>query len=175
DVLAAERDVIVFDNAGVGFSSGTTPDTFAAMARDAISFVEALGLTQIDALGWSIGGFVAQSVALERPALVRRLLVLASGPGGQNGAPGPEEPVFRVMTKESNDDEDFLYLFFGLHPEGRQLGTESLRRLDTRLKVSGAEVTPASYGAQLQAIAAWGSDAGSAWPRLAEIQVPVLV
>jgi pimeloyl-ACP methyl ester carboxylesterase len=175
EVLARERPVIVFDNAGVGFSDGISANTMAGMAETAVRFIEALGLREVDALGWSVGGFVAQHVALQRPDLVRRLLVLGSGPGGENGAPDPSDRVPEIMMKPDNDDEDYLYLFFGLDEQGRRLGLESLRRLDTRLAASGADSTTETIGRQLQAIGAWGANEGSAWERLEEITAPVLV
>lgn len=175
DVLAAEHDVILFDNIGVGRSGGVSPDTFGGMASTAVDFLRALGIEQIDAVGWSIGGFVAQLVALDEPGFVRRLLVLGSGPGGQNGAPGPEPKSIEVMVKPENDDEDFLYLFFGQHEDGRRRGSESLRRLESRLTPDAPQVGPETIQAQLHAIGAWGKDEGSAWERLEELDIPVLV
>jgi pimeloyl-ACP methyl ester carboxylesterase len=175
EVLASERPVIVFDNAGVGYSTGEARTTMAGMAETAAIFADAIGLTQVDALGWSIGGFSAQHFALLRPDLVRRLLVLGSGPGGHNGAPGPEDRVPAVMTRAVNDDEDYLYLFFGLSDEARKAGLASLRRLDTRLSQSKLDLTPETMHAQLQAIAAWGNDEGSAWVRLDELTLPMLI
>ena len=78
DALASNRRVITFDNAGVGGSTGTTPDTVEHMARDTIEFATALELGQVDVLGFSIGSFVAQQIALTRPALVRRLILASS-------------------------------------------------------------------------------------------------
>lgn len=175
DVLASERPVIVFDNAGVGYSTGESRNTMAGMAETAAVFVDTLGLTEVDALGWSVGGFVAQHLALLRPELVRRLLVLGSGPGGANGAPGPEERVPEVMTRPVNTDEDYLYLFFGTSDEARAAGVASLRRLDTRLSVSNLDISPETMNAQLEAIGVWGEDEGSAWARLDELTLPVLV
>ena len=74
DLLAAEREIIVFDNVGTGASTGTTPATIQGLADGAVQFIEALGLTQVALLGWSVGGFVGQTVALDRPDLVRRLV-----------------------------------------------------------------------------------------------------
>ncbi|WP_207926755.1 alpha/beta fold hydrolase [Actinocrispum wychmicini] len=168
-VLAEKRDVIVFDNAGVGRSSGTVPDTVEGMAHGVIEFVEALGLPQVDLLGWSMGGAVTQTVALLRPQLVRRLVVAGSGPGPVPGTPPTPDRVWQVAGKPSNDDEDFLYLFF---PEtARQAGLESLRRLAE----SRAEVLPEGVAAQTAAIRAWGKGEGASWERLAELTLPVLV
>jgi pimeloyl-ACP methyl ester carboxylesterase len=83
--LAKDRPVVLFDNAGIARSGGETPDTIAEMARDALAVIEALGLRQIDLLGFSIGGFVAQQVALDRPDLVRRVILVGTGPQGGEG------------------------------------------------------------------------------------------
>ena len=85
DALATGRRVVTFDNAGVGGSAGTTPDTIEQMARDAIAFLTAMEFGQADLLGFSIGSFVAQQVALVRPAIVRRLVLASSAPKGAAG------------------------------------------------------------------------------------------
>jgi pimeloyl-ACP methyl ester carboxylesterase len=88
DAVAADREVILFDNVGVGATSGTTPGTVEEMARDAVVFLDALGLSEVDLFGFSLGGFVAQEIALTRPSLVRRLILAGTGP---KGAPGMRE------------------------------------------------------------------------------------
>jgi pimeloyl-ACP methyl ester carboxylesterase len=80
DLLAANHDVIVFDNVGIGYTTGEPRDSLEGLAQGAIEFIEALGLPQADVLGWSLGGIVAQRVALRRPELVRKLIVAGSGP-----------------------------------------------------------------------------------------------
>src|SRR5579864_779201 len=85
DGLAKERDVILFDNAGVSSSSGDVPGSFAEMGANAIAFIKALGLRQVDILGFSIGGLVAQEITLQAPDLVRRLIVDGTGPRGGQG------------------------------------------------------------------------------------------
>src|SRR5690242_16994622 len=88
DALASTRRVITFDNAGVGGSAGTTPDTVEQMAHDAIAFLAALDFGQVDLLGFSIGSFVAQQIALVRPAIVRRLVLASAAPQGAAGMHG---------------------------------------------------------------------------------------
>jgi pimeloyl-ACP methyl ester carboxylesterase len=85
DDIADEREVILFDAAGVGLSSGTVPTSFAAFGRDALAFIDALGLTEVDLFGFSIGGFVAQEVALQRPHLVRRMILAGNRTPGWSG------------------------------------------------------------------------------------------
>jgi pimeloyl-ACP methyl ester carboxylesterase len=175
EAIAQERPLIVFDNAGVGTSTGEVAPDIAGAAQSAAAFIDALGLAQIDALGWSMGGTVVQQLALDRPALVRRLVLAGTGPGGVAGAPPAPEKVWQVAAKPVNDDEDFLYLFFTASPASRDAGLASLRRLDRRLASSQAVVKAESWQRQAGAIAAWAMGKHSAYPRLAEITQPVLV
>jgi pimeloyl-ACP methyl ester carboxylesterase len=175
DILASERRVILFDNAGVSKSTGEVALTFAGMAETAVDFITALGLTDVDLFGWSIGGFVGQMVALNHPGLVRRLLVAGSGPGGVPGSPALEPKVAETMTAPISTEEHFLYLFFGHDEESRRVGKQSLKRLEPRLSKSHAEVSADAWGRQLRAIMTWAGGDGSAWSRLEEITVPVLV
>lgn len=175
DVIARERPVIVFDSAGVGASNGEVAPDIAGAARLAASFIDALGLKQIDAIGWSMGGTVVQQLALDRPGLIRRLVLAGTGPGGVPEAPRAPEKVWQVSAKPVNDDEDFLYLFFTESPAGRDAGIASLRRLDRRLAASRSSVKPEAWKNQAGAIAAWGMGKNSAYGRLAEIGAPALV
>src|SRR2546425_12697074 len=88
DALAVDRRLVAFDNVGVGATTGATPNTVEAMAHDAIAFIEALSLQQVDLLGFSIGSFVAQEIALIRPDLLRRVMLASSAPQGVAGMHG---------------------------------------------------------------------------------------
>lgn len=174
DALGAERDVIVFDNIGHGRTSGIAPTTMAALAGGLTEFVDALGLAEIDLLGWSLGGIVVQAATLQRPDLVRRLIVAGSSPGGGvPGMPQPDPNIWQVATKPANDDDDFLYLFFPENGPGRKLGLKSLRRLDDRvLSPEHVPVSIETMQAQLAVIASTGS---RVWDRLGEVTIPTLV
>ncbi|MEV4074196.1 alpha/beta fold hydrolase [Nonomuraea fuscirosea] len=172
DVLAAERDVIVFDNRGLGHSTGEPADSVEGLADGVIDFIDGLGLREADLLGWSLGGYVAQGVALRRPELVRRLVIAGSGPGGAiPGMPRMSERTWQTATKPENVDDDFLYLFFPQDEAGRAAGLRSLRRLDTRLSESKASLTPAALAAQMRAAATFGGY----WDRVEELTLPILV
>src|ERR1700704_2986960 len=82
NALAVDRPVIAFDNAGIGRSTGQTPDNVAAMARDAVNFIGLLGLSEVDLLGFSLGGCVAQQMAAENSRLVRKLILVGTAPKG---------------------------------------------------------------------------------------------
>jgi len=174
DSIAAGREVIIFDNIGHAKTSGTAPITMAGLAGGLIEFIDVLGLTHVDLLGWSLGGIVVQAATLQRPDLVRRLIVAGSSPGGGvPGMPSPDPRVWQVATKPVNDDDDFLYLFFPDTTDAHRLGVESLRRLDARtLGPEHIAVSLETMQAQLAVIASTGS---SVWDRLAEMTIPVLV
>lgn len=171
DALATEREIIVFDNRGTNSSSGTAPTTVDGLADGGIAFIRALGLTQVDVMGWSLGGIVAQGIALRAPDLVRRLVVAGSTPAGVPDQPAPPPRDSEILTHPVNDDEDYLYLFFPQTDEGRSAGLASLRRLDDRLERSGAAVQAETYRAQLSAIGAFSGYYG----HLGELKLPVLV
>jgi pimeloyl-ACP methyl ester carboxylesterase len=175
DVLARERDVIAVDYAGVNTSAGSTPATVRGLADGIAEFIGALGLERADLLGWSLGGYVVQDIALNRAGLVRKLVVAASGPGAVPGTPAPPARLWEAARRPVNDDDDFLYMFFPETPAGREAGLASLRRLDTRLAGSHADTRPGSVTAQAAALTGWGKGEDASWERLAELTMPVLV
>ncbi|HEY6313722.1 MAG TPA: alpha/beta hydrolase [Streptosporangiaceae bacterium] len=172
EVLGSQRDVIMFDNRGTAASTGAPPDTIEGLAEGLLEFLGALGLTQVDLLGWSMGGYVVQVATIKRPELVRRLIVAGSGPGTVPDLPAQSAKVRQVVGKPVLGDDDFLYLFFPETGEGRRAGLASLRRLDARLSGAHVEVTPAAVAAQNAAFAAFGT---GVWERLGELTLPVLV
>jgi pimeloyl-ACP methyl ester carboxylesterase len=175
DVLATERDVILFDNAGVGRSSGTVPDTVTGMAADAVDFINSLGVERVDLLGWSLGGQIAQTIALHSPGLIRRLAIAAGTPGPVPDLPPSPEKVWQLATKPVNDDEDFLYIFFPETEAGRNAGTKSLQRLSTRLAASHTAVSEPGIAAQIKALARWQRGTDASWDHLDQIHQPVLL
>jgi pimeloyl-ACP methyl ester carboxylesterase len=152
DLLAADREVITFDNVSTASSTVTTPTTFQGLGDGAVQFIEALGLSEVDVLGWSMGGYVAQIVTLARPDLVRRLVLAGTGPGpGVPDQPRPPEKTWQIAPKPVLEDEDYLYLFLPETEAARAAGLASLRRLDYRLDHSHAEVLPNQVKAQITA------------------------
>lgn len=133
DTLAVDHDVIVFDNVGVGYTTGEPRDSVDGFSDGAIEFIETLGLHQVDLLGWTLGGTVAQRVALRRPDLVRKLVLASSNPGGQTpGAPAPNAKIFATMTKPEVTGDDLVYLFFPETDAGRAAGHQYLTRIAAR-------------------------------------------
>ena len=173
DGLAAEREVILVDYAGVGSSSGEPSKTIAPMARQMIAFVSALGLDRIDLLGFSIGGFVAQEIALVRPSLVRRLVLAATGPRGAPGMHGWREDIAAAARGESKP-ENLLYIMFAHTDTSQAKGREFLGRFLERAD-RDAPTSDAARDAQYDAVCDWGIPDHSALQRLTGIQSPTLV
>lgn len=173
DGLAAKYRVIAFDNRGVGASGGQTPATVAAMARDAIAFIRAMGFDLVDLLGFSLGGFVAQEIALTEPALVRRLILTGTGPAGGQGIEKVTGLTVRAMIKGALTFKDpKYYLFFTRTANGRRAATAFLERLKERTDDRDTSMAIRSFRAQLKAIHAWGTQAPQ---DLAKITQPTFV
>jgi pimeloyl-ACP methyl ester carboxylesterase len=175
DALARTREVILFDNAGVGGSTGTVPRTITAMAHDALSFIEALELREIDVLGYSLGGYVAQELVLIRPRLVRRLVLAGTGPQGGEDMHGLSDEIFVHANRDQPGPEDFLALFFEPSETSVAKGREFLQRIFTRTDDRDTPATLEVRDAQLDAITTWGIPDASKINRLAGITQPVLV
>jgi pimeloyl-ACP methyl ester carboxylesterase len=175
DDIAAEREVILLDASGIGLSTGTVPRSFQEFGRDALAFVDALGLTEVDLFGFSIGGFVAQEVALQRPHLVRRMILAATGPQGGREMHGWIDEARAHAMKDVQGPEDVLYLFFSPSQESQNKGKEFVERIFTRTE--GRDTTPdlAARDAQAAAIIEWGISDVAKLARLANIQAPTLV
>jgi pimeloyl-ACP methyl ester carboxylesterase len=174
--IAAERDVILFDNVGIGATSGTVPATVQDMARDAIVFIDALGLTEVDLFGFSLGGFVAQAIALSRPALARRLILAGTGAQGSPGmgvwAPDVAD---RLVQREQPGGEELLYVFYSHTASSQGAGQASLGRIFRRQEGRDLGVTLEAKDAQYRAIVAWGEPDGRVAQRLAGIAQPTLI
>ena len=175
DALATDRRVITFDNAGVGGSTGTTPNTVEQMAYDAIAFIAAMELGQVDLLGFSIGSFVAQQIALTRPAIVRRLVLASAAPQGAAGMHGwAPEVIGAVGTPETSPGE-YLNVFFARSSSSRQAGQEALQRMYARTEDRDTATTWATREAQYDAVCTWGIPDHALLQRLSCLQMPVFV
>jgi pimeloyl-ACP methyl ester carboxylesterase len=175
DGMANARRVIAFDNAGVAGSTGTTPDTVEQMARDAIAFIAAQGLSQVDLLGFSIGSFVAQQVALTRPAIVRRLILASTAPQGAAGMHGWAPDVIGAIGKPETSPDEYLSVFFTSSPSSRQAGQQAMRRMYARTEGRDAATSWAVREAQYDAVCTWGIPDHALPQRLACLRMPVFV
>jgi pimeloyl-ACP methyl ester carboxylesterase len=175
DTIATEREVITVDASGVGRSTGSTPHNVPDYARDIISFIDALGLHNIDLLGFSMGGFVAQELTLMRPYLVRQLVLAGTGPEGGRGFHKWADELQSHAFKEEQDAEDLLYLFFTPSEASRAKGMDYLGRIFSRESDQDAVTSLETRDAQIDAIADWGIPDPSKFSRLAGLRQPTLV
>jgi pimeloyl-ACP methyl ester carboxylesterase len=175
DALAAKRRVVAMDNAGVGGSSGTTPDTIDRMARDAIQFVNAMDLDRIDMLGYSIGSFVAQEVALARPELVNRMVLASAAPQGAPGMHGWAPAVIGAVGQPGTNPEGYLSVFYTNSPDSKSAGRLSLGRMNARHDGRDTPTTCETKMAQYDAVCRWGIPQYALLQRLEGIDCPVFV
>jgi pimeloyl-ACP methyl ester carboxylesterase len=172
DGLARQREVILFDNAGIGASTGKTPTSIPAMATDAIAFIKALGIGKADILGYSIGGKIAQEIAVQAPDLVRKLVLVGTGPRGADTAASKSAEIFSATY----DPPEHLWIAAHFLPNatGRAAGLKFLKR-KFRRRDRSPEVSETSATAQLQAIVRSNEKADGVWDYLAGIHHPTLV
>jgi pimeloyl-ACP methyl ester carboxylesterase len=176
DALAKGREVILTDNAGVGLSTGAAPETVAGMARDAASLIDALGLDQVDLFGFSMGGFVAQQIAVDRPELVRRLVLVGTGPRGGEGM-DQLDPDVAPLFSTVYDPQDLMWLpiFFSPSEKSQAAGRRFLERIRARTDDRDVPVSEATVAAHLAAAHEWGVTAPKGYDYLKRIFHPALV
>jgi pimeloyl-ACP methyl ester carboxylesterase len=172
--LAADREIILVDYPGVGSSTGEPSGSIAQTARQILAFADALALGEIDLLGFSIGGFVAQEMALVRPTLVRRLVLAATGPKGAPGMHGWRDDIAAAARGESKP-ENLLYIMFAHTETSQAKGMEFLGRFMERQEGRDAPTSDAARDAQYDAIVEWGIPDHAALQRLTGIKSPALI
>jgi pimeloyl-ACP methyl ester carboxylesterase len=176
DAFARDREVILFNNAGVSSSSGEVPTTFEKMGANAVAFIKALRLTKVDVLGFSIGGFVAQEIALQAPDLVRRLVLVGTGPRSGEGM-ATLTPEAQEIFGATYDEPDHLWLRVHFTPseKSQAAGREFLKRFRLRRENRDPEVNGTVAPAQLEAIGKWGAPQEKPFEYLKSIRQPTLV
>jgi pimeloyl-ACP methyl ester carboxylesterase len=176
DALASARRVVTFDNVGVGGSTGTTPSSIEEMARGAIAFLTAKNLDKVDVLGHSIGSFVAQEIALTRPALVRRLILGSSAPKGAAGMHGWAPDVIEAVGKPESDPEGYLNVFFNASSaSSRSAGQQAMGRIFGGGKDPDERTSWETREAQYDAVCSWGIPNHALLERVGAIELPVFV
>jgi pimeloyl-ACP methyl ester carboxylesterase len=176
DGLANESEVILFNNAGVSSSSGDVPTSIEGMAANAVAFIGALGLSKVDVLGFSIGGFVAQEIAGQAPGLVRKLILVGTGPRGGEGMASltPEaQQIFGATYQEP--DHLWLAVHFTRSEASQAAGCDFLKRFRLRKENRDPEVNEKVAPAQLEALSKWGIQFDGAYDYLKSIRQPTLV
>jgi pimeloyl-ACP methyl ester carboxylesterase len=172
NALAADRPVIAFDNAGVGLSTGQTPDNVATMARDAVDFINVLGLSEVDLLGFSLGGCVAQQIAAEHGRLVRKLILVGTAPKGG------EEHLLAVLQEafsQTGAPDPRLPLFFTKSSASRSSGLAFLKRTQVRKNDRDIDNGSAVTDPQAKALITWCATPDPDHAILRAIRQPTLV
>jgi pimeloyl-ACP methyl ester carboxylesterase len=173
DGFAEKHRVVVFDNRGVGASSGSPASSMEQMAKDAIAFIKAMGFEQVDLFGFSMGGMIAQEIVLMEPRLVRKMIIAGTGPAGGVGIGKVARVTYLDMVRgwlTLQDPKQFL--FFTRTPSGIRAGKEFLARLQERSENRDKEITIRALQAQLKALRSWGSKRPM---DLSRVHQPVLV
>jgi pimeloyl-ACP methyl ester carboxylesterase len=176
DGFAKDREVILFNNAGVSSSSGEVPNTIEKMGANAVAFIKALGLTKVDVLGFSIGGFVAQEIAFQAPDLVKRLVLVGTGPRGGEGM-ATLTPEAQEIFGTTYDEPDHLWLrvHFTKSEKSQAAGREFFKRFRLRAENRDPEVNEKVAPMQIEAIGEWGVPRQKSFEYLKSIRQPTLV
>ena len=176
EALAADRRVVTFDNVGVAATTGTTPNTVEAMAHGAIAFLEAMDFQRVDLLGFSLGSFVAQEIALVRPDLLRRVVLASSAPQGAAGMHGWAPEVIGAVGAPETTPQGYISVFFAPTDTSREAGQQAARRIfGARTTDRDKPTTWQTRQAQYDAVCAWGIPNHSLLQRVAAIELPVFV
>ncbi|MFN0296561.1 alpha/beta fold hydrolase [Acinetobacter albensis] len=173
DGIAAKHHVVVFDNRGVGASTGKPSKSIEQMADDAITFIQAKGFKQVDLFGFSMGGMISQEIVLKQPQLIRKMILSGTGPAGGIGI----STVGRVSNWDlvrgmATRQDPKVYLFFTRTDNGKAAAKQFVQRINERTENRDKEITISAYRAQLKALKKWGSKKPA---DLSVIQQPVLV
>jgi pimeloyl-ACP methyl ester carboxylesterase len=175
DALAADRRVVTFDNVGVGATTGRTPSSVEVMANDAVAFLDAMDFHRVDLLGFSIGSFVAQEIALIRPDLLRRVVLASSAPQGAPGMHGWAPEVIAAVGTPETSPQGYLEVFFAPTATSREAGQQAAGRIFGRTTGRDEPTTWQTRQAQYDAVCAWGIPNHSLLQRVAAIDLPVFV
>src|ERR1700724_4378953 len=176
DGLARDREVILFSNAGVSSSSGEVPTTFEQMGTNAVGFSRALGLNKADMLGFSIGGMVAQEITPQAPDLVRKLILVGTGPRGGEGMASLTQVAKRIFGAPYDPPEHmWLTVLFSPSEVAQAAGKEFLKRKHLRQEGRDPEVNDKVAPAQIEAMDKWGVQKKGAYDYLKKIKQPTLV
>ena len=177
DALASGREVVLFESAGLGRSTGEVPTSIPGMASHALAFLDALGLSQVDILGFSLGGMVAQQIALERPSLVRKMLLVGTAPEGGEDIMHMEKPELKKITDDPNLPglQRLVKLFFAPSASSQAAGEAFIARLAQRKQDREPQSGPNVAKAQIAAFRAWEAFTGERFAKLPKINQPCLV
>ncbi len=173
DELAKKHWLIMFDNSGVGLSTGRVPQTIQAMARDALTFIHTFDFKQVDILSLSMGGMIAQELVLREPQLVRKLILTGTGPRGGYGIDQVTRVTNLDLVRAVITLKDVkTYLFFTRTAVGKRAAADFLRQIKRRQSNRDRSISLSAYTAQLKAIKRWGKEGPA---DLSKISQPTLI
>jgi pimeloyl-ACP methyl ester carboxylesterase len=175
DAFASEREVILFESAGIGRSTGAVPNSIPEMARHAFAFIAALGLTRVDMLGFSLGGMVAQQIAVEQPKTLRKMILAGTAPEGGEDIMHMETPALKSIFEHFSGYERLARLFFTESTNGVAAGEAFVSRLQERRTDREPSASSQVAPAQIAAFRAWERYDGDRFDELTRIQQPCLV
>ena len=171
-----KRRVITFDYEGVGGSEGRVAHTVAEMAEGSLRFLDAMNLEQVDVLGFSIGSFVAQEIALTRPSMTQKVVLASSAPKGAPDMHGWAADVIGAVGKPQTSPEEYVSVFFAPSDASKQAGQQALGRMYARAKRT--VTLPTTWDcrvAQYDAVCEWGTPNHGLLERIGAMEMPVFV
>ena len=171
--FAKHFPVVLFDNKGIGASSGQTPNTIESMAKDTISFIKAMGFNKVNLLGFSMGGFIAQQITLYEPGLVNKIILAGTGPRGGEGIAEITTPL--TVSASMHPIEQKLYMFYGPTSSSQKSGTESQARINKRTVNRAPNTSGPSIQAQLASILQWAKTDSTFSKQLKQLGHPILI
>lgn len=171
--LAKNSTVILFDNKGVGGSTGTTPSSIAEMAKDAVSFIKALGYSKVNILGFSMGGFVGQEIVETQPQVVNKLILVGTGPQGSEGLAEIGQKV--QAAAKLSPKEVFLVSLFSPSEYSQNLGKAAFGRIYANAKDHEQRLSKESFTAEFTAVLGWAQPNPAAFERAKSVSNPVLI
>ncbi|HEY0715126.1 MAG TPA: alpha/beta hydrolase, partial [Polyangia bacterium] len=173
--LASKHKVILFDNQGIGSTNGTTPATIAGMASGAVSFIKALGLSKVNLMGFSMGGFISQQIALTEPALVNKIILTGAGPKGSVGLADLPKNVAALLGANLSPEELFLRSGFTDSDDSRRAGKAAYQRIQTRTVDRDKPATGEAVTAGVMAVVGWAQPSPDALKELGTLSQPTLI
>jgi len=177
DPLASGREVILFDNAGVGRSTGDVPGTIAVMAGHAMAFLDELGIQTCDVIGYSLGGMVALQMVQDRPSIFRRMILVGTGPRGGEDIMHLEKPSLakRIQDPANRGYDVLKKIFFTSSTASQAAGEAFIRRISQRKDDLDPPSGPKVASAQIAAFREWEGFKGERFVELRSIRHPTLV
>lgn len=171
--LAQKYKVIIFDIAGVGVSTGATPDNIPGMAKESVSFIKALGYNKVNLLGFSMGSFISQQIALTEPGLVNKIILTGTGPKGSQGL--SDLPKFLAAAAKLTPEQIFLGSLFTQSDYSQTAGKSAYERVQERQVNRDAPLNGESFTNEVKAVLGWAQPSPDALTELQSVKQPVLI